>query len=208
MAESGGALMILSITLILLLVLLLSLILFFMFAILLPAMKMQSFFVDNPIFSEIELKYVIPSVDPHVDMTKHAVVLCSPEKKFREQRLNYNQGQSCKTINQIYESVNDCRFSCIGLGDCAKICPQEAIVIKNNTAVVTELCCGCGKCIEVCPKHIIKLLPLDVKKYVLCNNCEDSLTTCSDYKKEQNIEIPAKKGFKIWKTCYKMINRR
>jgi Na+-translocating ferredoxin:NAD+ oxidoreductase subunit B len=199
--------MVLSIVLIFLLILLLLLILFFMVAILLPAMKKLSFSVDNPFFSDIELKYVIPEIDRHKDVTRRAVVLCSPNKKFSNQRLNYNPGQSCKIISQIYESINDCRFSCIGLGDCVKACSQEAIVIKNNTAVVTNLCCGCGNCVEVCPKHIIKLMPLETNEYQICNNIEDSLTLCSDYKKTQNIEIPVKRGFKIWKTCYRIVHR-
>ncbi|HAH62223.1 MAG TPA: hypothetical protein DCL73_09030 [Treponema sp.] len=199
--------MILSMVLVFLLILLLVLILFFMFAILLPALKTQSFSVDNPLFSEMELKYVIPDTEQHTDITKRAVVLCSPDKKFSTQRLNYNPGQSCKIISQTYESLNDCRFSCIGLGDCVKVCPQEAIVIKNDTAVVTNLCCGCGNCIEACPKHIIKLLPLNTKAYEMCSNTEESLTECSDYKKMQNIEIPIKKGFKIWRTCYRMFTR-
>jgi Na+-translocating ferredoxin:NAD+ oxidoreductase subunit B len=199
--------MVLSFILLFLLILMLILVLFFMFAILLPAMKTQSFSVDNPLFSEIELKYVIPDIEQHKDISKHAVVLCSPDKSFSNQRLNYNPGQSCKIISQIYESINDCRFSCIGLGDCVKVCPQEAIVIKKNTAVVTNLCCGCGDCIGECPKHIIKLMPLEVKNYKICSNEEKSLTLCSDYKKEQNIEIPVKKGFKIWKTCYRMLSR-
>ncbi|MFA6855590.1 MAG: 4Fe-4S dicluster domain-containing protein [Treponema sp.] len=199
--------MVLSFIFIFLLILLLLLILFFMFAILLPAMKRVSFSVDNPLFSEIELKYVIPEIEQHKDVTKHAVVLCSPNKKFNNLWLSYNPGQSCKTVSQIYESINDCRFSCIGLGDCVKVCPQEAIIIKNNTAVVTNLCCGCGSCIEECPKHIIKLMPLETNECRLCCNVEGSLSHCSDYQKTQNIEIPVKKGFKIWKTCYRIITR-
>jgi ferredoxin len=178
-----------------------------MFAILLPALKTQSFSVDNPLFSDIELKYVIPDTEKHAHITDRAVVLCSPEKKFNTQKLSYNPGQSCKIIWQVYESVNDCRFSCIGLGDCVKACPQEAIVITNSTAVVTNLCSGCGKCVEACPKHIIKLLPPDTESYEVCSNTEKSLTGCSDYKKIQNIEIPVKKGFKIWQTCYRMLCR-
>jgi Predicted NADH:ubiquinone oxidoreductase, subunit RnfB len=199
--------MIFSIVLIFLFVFMLVLILFFMFAILLPAMKTQSLTVDNPLFSEIELKYVIPDVVQHKDITKRAVVLCSPHKKFSSQRLYHNPGQSCRIIAEIYESINDCHFSCIGLGDCEKACPQEAIVMKNGTAVVTNLCCGCGTCVKTCPKNIIKLVPIDMKECELCSNTEDSLTECSDYKKMQNIEVPAKRGFKIWETCYRMIDR-
>ena len=198
--------MVFSVVFIFLLILLLLLILFFMFVILLPAMKRVSFSVENPLFSELELKYVIPEIERPKDVTMHAVVLCSSNKKFSNQQcLDYNPGQSCKTVSQIYESINDCRFSCIGLGDCVNSCPQEAIVIKNNTAVVTNLCCGCGNCVEECPKHIIKLMRLETNECQLCCNVDESLTHCSDCKKTQNIEIPVKRGFKIWETCYRII---
>jgi Na+-translocating ferredoxin:NAD+ oxidoreductase subunit B len=193
--------------LLVLLILVLALVLFFMFSVLFPAMKAQSFPVDNLLFSDIELYYVIPDEVPIVKTGKFAVVLCSPGKKFEKKRLYYQRGQTCALINELYESLNDCKYSCIGLGDCENSCSQEAIIIENGTAVITQQCTGCGQCISVCPKHIIKLFSEGTEKCTLCNIVDNSIPSCSDCGKEQNIPVRQKKGFKIWQLCYRILNR-
>ena len=41
---------------------------------------------------------------------------------------------------------------CLGCGYCIDVCPQKAITIEHNVAVIhQELCTQCGTCIEVCP---------------------------------------------------------
>jgi len=42
--------------------------------------------------------------------------------------------------------------SCTGCGECEKACPADAIVIRNNKAVIEgDKCIGCATCIAVCP---------------------------------------------------------
>lgn len=183
------------------------LIIFFMFSILFPALKNFSLSVEQPIFSDVELHYVVSDVSKVAKRERCAVVLCSHEKTFDKARLYHTGAQSCSLVNEIYESVNDCRFSCIGLGDCIAVCPQEAIVIENGTAVVTDLCSGCGTCVPACPKHIITLMPLNIENCVLCINEGEKLTTCTAYQKEQKFQIKVKKGFKLWKNCYRICGK-
>jgi uncharacterized Fe-S center protein len=41
--------------------------------------------------------------------------------------------------------------NCIGCGECIKVCPTGAIIIKDNKAVVNKsLCIGCANCVGVC----------------------------------------------------------
>lgn len=40
---------------------------------------------------------------------------------------------------------------CTGCGDCVQICPQMAIILKDNKAHIDQnLCTECGSCLEMC----------------------------------------------------------
>ena len=46
---------------------------------------------------------------------------------------------------------------CTNCGACVKVCPVEAISIKEGKAVVDqEKCIHCGKCLNVCPQDAIR----------------------------------------------------
>ena len=45
---------------------------------------------------------------------------------------------------------------CTGCGACANICPQRAISIENDVAVINDVRCNlCGSCVGVCPVDAI-----------------------------------------------------
>ena len=149
--------MVLAIIFSILLVLLLLLLIFFLFFILLPSIKSDVSEDVNPVYSEIEKSFISTKEIPVEMSDKRAVVLCNPEKSFEKNTLVFNRRHSCSYIYHSKKSSSDCAFACIGLGDCAKACPQYAIFIKNGTAVVSNACIGCGKCVSLCPKDLIKL---------------------------------------------------
>ena len=50
-----------------------------------------------------------------------------------------------------------CRVGCIACGLCVRNCPNEAIFLKDNVAVIDYTKCnGCGTCVSKCPKKAIQ----------------------------------------------------
>jgi len=45
---------------------------------------------------------------------------------------------------------------CTGCGDCLQACPEEAIVVQEDKAVINqELCTSCADCMTACPESAI-----------------------------------------------------
>ncbi len=54
-----------------------------------------------------------------------------------------------------------CQPGCIGCGRCVKICPFEAIELKDSLArTLYEKCTSCGICVKECPQNTITRGPL------------------------------------------------
>lgn len=101
-----------------------------------------------------------------------------------ERRLRYCGLQSCAIVHAAYgPSVAGAR-ACFGYGDCARVCPQDAIC-ENGTGmlVVSDLCTGCGKCVGACPVSLISLVP------------------------EARVEKRRHQRFRFWYACYRMLTR-
>lgn len=199
--------MILPIILLVLIVLLLTLVIMFCLYILLPSIQLEDKKDCDPIISKDERKFLLPEEMIFDNNPNKAIVMCSCNKEFKNTPSVINKEYTCLMAKSVYGSGFDCKYACIGLGDCMKICPQHAISIVNRTAVISNNCCGCGKCLEVCPQKIIKLIPKNTNTTILCNNSDNSMTTCSNNQKEEKVSWNDKKDFKIWKICYKLIKR-
>ncbi len=66
----------------------------------------------------------------------------------------------------------DCRYGCLGYGDCLAACPFGAITMgEDKRPVVNEaLCTGCKKCVVACPRALMAVDPVDKHVHVLCHN--------------------------------------
>jgi Fe-S-cluster-containing hydrogenase component 2 len=43
---------------------------------------------------------------------------------------------------------------CVGCTSCLKVCPTEAIRLREGKArIIGEKCIDCGECIRICPNH-------------------------------------------------------
>ena len=54
-------------------------------------------------------------------------------------------------------AVNVDLNKCTGCGECVSACPLDAIVIKDEKAVVDDSCAECGACIDACPNGALAL---------------------------------------------------
>jgi len=103
------------------------------------------------------------------EMGKKALIHCNGNS---EVIYDYTGVETCKGAALLLRGYKKCFFSCLGFGDCQKVCPQDAISIKseNNVAVVNpDKCTGCGLCMVECPKHLIELVPAGAQVALLCN---------------------------------------
>lgn len=100
---------------------------------------------------------------------KIAVVHCSGDSEIL---FEYKGINSCKSASLLSAGYKKCPFGCLGFGDCAAVCPVNAISIdqKKKVAVVDpKKCIGCGLCVNECPFQLIEIIPAEMPQYLACN---------------------------------------
>ncbi|MBR6766928.1 MAG: RnfABCDGE type electron transport complex subunit B [Clostridia bacterium] len=107
-----------------------------------------------------------------------AVVHCSGSCEKTQPTCEYHGISSCTAAKLFYGGGGNCVYGCLGHGDCAKVCPQNAIGFAKGIAVVdSEKCVGCGLCAKACPQMLIGIVPADTKVDVLCSNKDKGAST-------------------------------
>ena len=102
---------------------------------------------------------------------KTAVVKCNGTCDKTGKAYKYDGVKSCAAINMIYSGDGKCSYGCLGLGDCIKACPNNAISICNGVAVINaSSCIACGQCVSRCPKNLIEIVSGDSPAVVFCSN--------------------------------------
>lgn len=100
-----------------------------------------------------------------------AFVHCNGNCEATSKKAEYDGIVSCRAASMLYGGPDACRFGCIGLGDCASVCPADAICVRDGIARIdTERCLGCGLCSETCPKKLISMIPKQNSVAVMCHN--------------------------------------
>jgi len=109
-------------------------------------------------------------------LTKNiAVIHCGADQTQRKKKAEYTGIQTCKAANMIFWGGLECKFGCLGFGDCAKACPFDGIKMVNGLPEVdTDKCTACGKCVAACPRGIISLESFERGELTLvaCNSTE------------------------------------
>ena len=88
-----------------------------------------------------------------------------------EDKYTYSGTQTCLAAGKYYNGKSSCAKGCLGFGDCAKVCPYDAIEFVNGTAVVNRHhCWACGLCIPACPNGLISLRKHSERTKVRCSS--------------------------------------
>ena len=106
---------------------------------------------------------------------KH-IEVAEPEAAFTHcagsctRKYKYRGTESCRSSGLYYNGKEECRYACAGLGDCIKVCTENAISIDDNRRAVIShnKCNACGLCVKACPKKIIKIQKVSCKVHVAC----------------------------------------
>jgi electron transport complex protein RnfB len=87
-------------------------------------------------------------------------------------RFDYVGEQYCRAANITGGGPKDCAYGCLGFGDCAAICPVDAITMGEDRLprVDGDVCIACGRCVKTCPRSLITLLPATYKIYLGCSS--------------------------------------
>ena len=102
-----------------------------------------------------------------------AVVRCNGSCEVAKIKAEYDGIPSCAAAKQLYGGQYACQYGCLGFGDCAVVCPQDAICVQDGVARInTSKCIGCGLCAEQCPNGVIFLLADVHTVTVACSNQE------------------------------------
>ena len=102
-----------------------------------------------------------------------AVIRCNGNCHNTENKYDFQGVQSCKAANLFYNGSKMCTHGCLGFGDCAKVCPQDAISVVDGLAVVDKSkCIGCGLCTKACPDQLIILRDIDKTVDVCCSSTD------------------------------------
>jgi len=112
---------------------------------------------------------------------KQVAVLRCKGKDVKD-RFVYTGVQTCVAASQTLGGQKECVYGCLSFGDCADVCPFDAIeMIDGFPYVDEEKCTGCGNCVKVCPRNLFFLKPLGRLVHVTCmsnDKAKDVMKIC------------------------------
>ena len=96
-------------------------------------------------------------------------VRCRGSLNMTHEKYEYEGITDCAAAAALADGWKTCRFSCLGLGNCTRVCPTGAIKVVDGLATIDEsLCISCGKCVAACPRKIIAQVPASSRARIQC----------------------------------------
>ncbi|MDL2237686.1 RnfABCDGE type electron transport complex subunit B [Christensenellaceae bacterium OttesenSCG-928-K19] len=105
---------------------------------------------------------------------KVARIMCLGSEGNCANKFEYDGAKDCRAAYAAASGFKACRFACLGLGTCAKVCKFGAIEMGEDgiAFIDEEKCTGCGRCVEQCPQSSIAVLERNVDVYAGCTNID------------------------------------
>lgn len=105
------------------------------------------------------------AADPEVSFRR-----CVKDEGKVKKKYDYQGAHSCAAAAMLENGPDDCKYSCLGYGDCVRACAFDAMYIENGLVQIdAEKCVACGACIGVCPNGILELIPQRARVQVFCS---------------------------------------
>jgi electron transport complex protein RnfB len=84
----------------------------------------------------------------------------------------------CSSADTGRVTRQKCTIGCIACKICEKNCPEDAIHVINNCAVIDYTkCTNCGTCVEKCPRKVIYVFqPIEPKEAVAAEQAKEATT--------------------------------
>lgn len=103
-----------------------------------------------------------------------AQVHCRGSKATSSYLYEYRGVIDCNAAHMLFEGDKECKFGCLGMGSCMKVCPTDAIYYDSEglVRVDREKCIGCEQCVDVCPTGVMKMIPYSADYIVACNSTD------------------------------------
>ncbi len=101
-------------------------------------------------------------------------VHCRGGRNTSEYSYEYSGVEDCNALYALYGGNKVCKYGCLGLGSCIRVCPVDAIYYDSEGRVWVnkELCISCGRCVQVCPTGVMRWLPYEADYFVACNSTD------------------------------------
>ncbi len=114
----------------------------------------------------------IMGVEVEETMPQRAVLHCQGGEEECGSRFEYNGIEDCAAAALVQGGPKACMYGCLGFGNCAGVCPVDAITMADNGLPIidAQACIACGKCVTECPRGLISLLPIDCTVYLGCSS--------------------------------------
>jgi electron transport complex protein RnfB len=89
------------------------------------------------------------------------VLRCHGTTAFAREEAEYAGIATCAAAALVFAGPKACKNGCLGLGDCVRVCPFDALHLGEAgiVEVDAEKCTGCALCIPACPKDLFQLDP-------------------------------------------------